>query len=352
METTKRFNLIFTLDYEIHGNGDGDPYLLMVEPTYRLMSLMEEYGAKLTILADVAEILCFKKYWEETGEDKFSYKKIEAQLKDAIKRGHDVQLHIHSSYFNAKWDGKHWNQCVEEYNMAALPFNRINEMVQTSKSYLENLLTPVDSTYNCHAFRAANWSMMPTENIYKALVDNGVNIDTSVYKGGCQGGNVSYDYRHAHSHLFSYKASCEDINLKDENGTLVEYPIYTEMRYFWNFISPLRIFRMVRAKFHRHKKSAITTQETKQANENDNRKLSLKSFFIKNPWKLDFNQASGSQMIGALKRIKKQMKNKPQPIDVVLIGHSKTFVAYNEKTLRRFLKWSNNQDDIQFGLFL
>src|SRR5690606_37520922 len=112
-----------------------DPYLLMVEPTYRLMSLMEEYWAKLTILADVAEILCFKKYWEETGEDKFSYKKIEAQLKDAIKRGHDVQLHIHSSYFKAKWDGKHWNQCVEEYNMAALTFNRINEMVQTSKSY-------------------------------------------------------------------------------------------------------------------------------------------------------------------------------------------------------------------------
>jgi hypothetical protein len=34
-------NLIFTLDYEIHGNGDGSPYQLMVEPTYRLMSLME-----------------------------------------------------------------------------------------------------------------------------------------------------------------------------------------------------------------------------------------------------------------------------------------------------------------------
>ncbi len=35
--------LIFTLDYEIHGNGDGNPYELMVEPTYRLMNLLEEY---------------------------------------------------------------------------------------------------------------------------------------------------------------------------------------------------------------------------------------------------------------------------------------------------------------------
>ena len=48
--------LIFTLDYEIHGNGDGDPFELMVEPTNRLMDLLDEYGAKLVIFADVAEI--------------------------------------------------------------------------------------------------------------------------------------------------------------------------------------------------------------------------------------------------------------------------------------------------------
>ncbi len=29
----------------------------MIEPTYRMMSLFDKYGAKLTIMADVAEIL-------------------------------------------------------------------------------------------------------------------------------------------------------------------------------------------------------------------------------------------------------------------------------------------------------
>ena len=52
--------IIFTLDYEIHGNGDGSPLALMVEPTNRLFNLFDEYGAKLTIMADVAEILKFK----------------------------------------------------------------------------------------------------------------------------------------------------------------------------------------------------------------------------------------------------------------------------------------------------
>ena len=55
-------NVIFTLDYEIHGNGEGCPHELMVEPTRRLMDLFDEHGAKLTIMADVAEILKFKEY--------------------------------------------------------------------------------------------------------------------------------------------------------------------------------------------------------------------------------------------------------------------------------------------------
>ena len=85
--------VIFTLDYEIHGNGDGCPYALMVEPTNRMMRQFEAYGAKLTIMADVAEILKFKEYKEEFGRDDYHYDAIAEQLRDAIRRGHDVQLH-------------------------------------------------------------------------------------------------------------------------------------------------------------------------------------------------------------------------------------------------------------------
>ena len=94
------YKLYFTLDYEIHGNGDGNPYQLLVEPTYRLMDMLEQYGQRVTIMADVAEILCFRRYMEKIGKDDFYVAEIEQQLCDAIRRGHDVQLHIHSSYFS------------------------------------------------------------------------------------------------------------------------------------------------------------------------------------------------------------------------------------------------------------
>ena len=344
----RNYNLIFTLDYEIHGNGDGCPYALIIEPTYRLMDVLERYGAKLTILADVAEILCFKRYYEECGDDKFHYLKIEAQLKDAILRGHDVQLHIHSSYFKSHYNGVKWDQYIEEYNMANLPYERINEMVSLSVDYLNNLLQPIAASYKCKIFRAANWSMMPTKNIYKALVNNGITIDTSVYKGGCQGGNVCYDYREAYSNLLSYRASENNINMFDSNGKITEYPIYTEMRYFWHFITPLRLFRMIRAKFHKHKR--VENGASQEIEQNDNRKLRFKSFFTKSPWKFDFNQASGVQMIGALKRIMRLSINK-KDVDIVLIGHSKTFVSYNEKTLEYFLQRVVKYKTVKFKLF-
>src|SRR5262245_27039901 len=107
--------IIFTLDYEIHGNGEGYPHDLMIEPTDRLLRLCEKYGSKLTIMADVPEILKFKEYREKNGRDDYSYEAILDQLRSAIKNGHDVQLHIHSSYFNARHGNGHWMQDWSEY---------------------------------------------------------------------------------------------------------------------------------------------------------------------------------------------------------------------------------------------
>lgn len=341
-----KYNLYFTLDYEIHGNGDGNPYELMVEPTYRLMTLLEKYNQRLTIMADVAEILCFKRYAAETGRDDYHVADIEAQLCDAIKRGHDVQLHVHSSYFKANHQNGAFDQCIEEYNMAALPIERIDEMVAQCVTYLQTLLKPIKKDYRVWLFRAANWSMMPTENLYRVLVKHGITHDTSVYKGGCEGGKVSYDYRLAYDNLFAYPASLTNINERDEQGSLIEMPIYTEMKPFWYFVSPIRIFRMVRAKFHKHKNPTLKTSLSANADKNDNRHVKLRSFFQLSPLKMDFNQVSTSGLKRMMRNVMRRVNSeelKVKSVDVVLIGHSKTFIPYNEKTLEPFLKWFNKK---------
>ena len=130
-------------------------------------------------------------------------------------------------------------------------------------------------------------------------------------------------------------------------------PIYTEMRPFWAFISPMRVFRMVRAKFHKHKHATIKTETSEAANKHDNRKLTIRSFFRLSPLKMDFNQVDSRGLKRMMKHIMQrgmemeQMSKMRQDnhlreeetINVVLIGHSKTFIPYNEQTLEPFLRW-------------
>ena len=133
-------------------------------------------------------------------------------------------------------------------------------------------------------------------------------------------------------------------------GQLVEMPIYTEMRPFWDFVSVIRMFRMIRAKFHKHKHAAAdkvgnerVKELTQAASRDDNRRLSIKSFFRLSPLKMDFNQVSARGQRRMMRNVIRRSADK-EHVDVVLIGHSKTFVPYNEKTLEPFLKWVSKLD--------
>jgi len=337
------YNIIFTLDYEIHGNGEGDPLELLIEPTDRMLDLFDQYGARLTIMADVAEILKFKQYKDENGFDKFHYDLITKQLKRAVETGHDVQLHLHSSFYNALYSDGCWRQDYSEYDLANLNPERLESIIRDGKKYLEELLQDADKTYKCIAFRAANWSMQPSKNIVTALVNNRIKIDTSVFKFGKRKGLVSFDYSDANNEIISWKASSEDICKKDENGELLEIPIYCEKRSVMAFISLNRFYRVLMSSRHKLGKNEIQDYSEKKLNSirsNLINKLSIP--FRKHAWKMDFNQCSGRQLINALKRIEKKYAGYEKDISVVLIGHSKLFNKINEISLIPFLKYLNN----------
>jgi len=345
------YKILFTLDYEIHGNGDGSPMELMVAPTWKLIKQLEKYDAKLTIMADVAEIIKFVEYKEEYGVDKFYSNEINEQLKYAVANGHDVQLHIHSSYLKSK-NNSGWEQNWEEYNLAALPYKRINEIVFQCKTYLEELLTPINNNYNCNVFRAANWSMHPTKNIVRALINNNIAIDTSVYKYGKGSGNVFYDYTDSYSSFLPWFIDINNICYKDNMGKLLEVPIYSVEKPIISFITPSRIFRIIRSQFHKHKLSKEEKNKTNiRSTDSNTKKRFYNKFLKKYPWKLDFSQAMGKQLIKSIKNI--STKNLHDiDIPIVLIGHSKTYNWFNKRSLDLLLKYiDQNKNIYRFSLF-
>jgi hypothetical protein len=344
---------IFTLDYEIHGNGDGCPHELMIEPTNRMMSLFEQYGAKLTIMADVAEILKFKEYKEQVGRDDYHYDAIAAQLRDAIRRGHDVQLHLHASYFNARHQDGRWSQDWSEYNFAGLPLERLNEIVGLGKQYLEDLLKPIAPDYNCIAFRAANWSVSPSKNVVRALLNNGIRIETSVFKHGQRKGIVNFDYSNAPSDLIPWLADENDICRHSNSGQLIEVPIYCERRWIGAFFSANRVYRARLSRKHTFR-GAEGPVGSQPGTVGKSKKISkaLGMAFRRHAWKADFNQCSGNQLIGALKRAETKYGKGKNRLPFVLIGHSKLFTHSNERSLRSFLSFvSQHSSRFEFAKF-
>lgn len=351
------YKVLFTSDYEIHGSGMGSPRELVIDPTSRMLGQLDRYGGKLTIMADVGEILRFKEYAERTGDDRFHWGGIAEQLRRAVGTGHDVQLHIHSSYFNATWDegeGR-WRQDYAEYDLASLPYERLRHMIREGKQLLESTCRLAKPDYECFAFRAANWSMHPSPTIVRALLEEGLRVDTSVWKYGVYDDLVRFDYSSAYSDLLPWPIDAKDVCRRDPQGRLFEFPIYTERKPIWVFVTANRVYRVIAQRLH-----PLPDPGSAMDRSSGSRPRALagtilgkaKMLLGQHPWKMDFNQCTGPQLIEGLKRAESRYGHGDVPLPFVLIGHSKTFTRYNERSLRPFLEFvAGHPDRFSFGTF-
>ena len=345
------FRILLTVDYEIHGNGRGSPRRLMVEPTERMLAQLERHGARLTVMADVAEILRFRRHRDETGRDDFDYEAIRRQLQRAVATGHDVQLHLHPSYCNARLEDGHLAQDYADYDLARIPVERLERLVREAKAWLEDELRPFDPAYRCIAFRAANWSMSPARAIVRALAANGIAIDTSVFKHGRRDGMVSFDYAGAPDALVPWPVDAEDVCRRDPRGAVVEFPIYCEEQPVWRFATANRVYRAIQGRLHPLPRDEYGGRDG--GGPRAGRVARLRRLLLgKHAWKLDLNQCSGSQLVAALRRIEARHRRSDEALPVVLIGHSKLFTAWNARSLEPFLRFvAAHGERFSFGRF-
>ena len=105
-------------------------------------------------MADVGEILKFREHKERSGGDDCHYGAIVRQLQDVVGGGHDVQLHIHSSYYNAvRVDGR-WQQDWGEYDFARLPYERMG--VESQWRFFRKMRSPAYAALYRIAIAAAS----------------------------------------------------------------------------------------------------------------------------------------------------------------------------------------------------
>jgi hypothetical protein len=227
-------DLILTFDYELFGDGKGDVFIHMIEPTDKILQICAEYDIKATIFFEAIEYLKLKEEWGKGNKMGYTINPIEAiekQIQKAALNQHDIQLHIHPQWVNANWIKNNWE--VDFKNWRLGDFNSVNDysirdLIRDGQIALENIINQVIPKYKCIGLRAGGYNIMPSNEVVKAMKELGLKFDSSIFPGGYENTSLSkFDYRNISLHKDNWWADCNDIRCeKEKEREIFEFPIF------------------------------------------------------------------------------------------------------------------------------
>ena len=313
-------NIIFTIDYEIYGDGSGSVQQHVLAPASRLMDIFLEAGCRMVLFVEAAEF--------EAMDKTSAYPEIEEvkrQLRTFHEKGFEIGYHLHPQWFGATLTDTSWNLDYKYYNLCLHPKAEIRKLVFRGISYLKEMLA--DPSFSPISYRAGNWLLQPTEAMAEVLREAGVLIDSSVFKGGLQRA-LGLDYRPAVRNGYYWRFH-EDVNTPTTSGILVEIPIYTELVPAWRMIKPKRL------KIHKtKKKSNVSKGMTAKAR--FTRLMDLLRF--RYPLKFDFCRMTLKELTSLVENIIKEDYEDPATFrPIVAIGHTKDLSDFG--TVELFLTY-------------
>jgi hypothetical protein len=298
-------DFIFTIDYEIYGNGEGSLRELVYEPMEKLVQIFKEKNARFVAFVEAAELDRI----EECGADN-SIRAVLEQVRELYVQGFEIGLHLHPQWYKGRYESGKWFLDNSEYNLCTLQEERISEIVERSIAYLRKVVGNAD--FIPLSFRAGNWLFQPTATAAAVLARNGIRIDSSVFKGGLQRGQ-KLDYRRALRNGYSWKFS-HDVNEPNEEGPWVEVPVYTEMVPFWRMLTRKRVGLQGRG--------GAGGRSIKQRL---NRLFDVSR--LRYPLKLDFCRMTEHELLVMMNNIVRQDQDNPNVYrPIVAIGHSKDLI--------------------------
>jgi hypothetical protein len=218
--------LALTHDWELRGDGSGDIEAIQFAPLRGLLELYAKFGARTTILPDLMQQIRFRRLGAEHPELKTRADSWDEHVREAFRRGHDIQLHLHPQWLNAKYHDGRWEL---DGDWSILNYDRAtaSAMLAEGKAYLENLLQPIDSRYRCLAFRAGALAAAPSDHLFKSLVRLGIELDVSIAGGVfVDNQNLHLDYRNCEETFRPFYPSMKDARkLSDRREGIVCVPL-------------------------------------------------------------------------------------------------------------------------------
>jgi len=324
-----KLQLIFTLDYELFGDGSGSVKHEQINPTNQLLEIFDEYNAKLSIFFEYGQYLGYQKFASSKNSFKEDNSLIEAQLIDTIKRKHDVQFHYHPTWYHASYQNEEITLDTKMFDISNMEEKKISEVVESGKNFLENLLKPINENYECNSFRAGAWSMKDSTKVLNILKNYGFKCDTSVAPHAKFSSSYGeFDYSDAQS---SYEPWLLDIGSnsltsQSEKREFLELPIYTKK-------SSLGFLKYLNPHYLKSKKIISRFYKTKVSEAKMSKINKIKKIVGRDYYMADFNTMDSRILYKMITDVIAENSDSNKVIPLVLIGHSKSSYFNDELRL-------------------
>lgn len=213
-------SVMFSVDYELYfGISTGTVNRSMRTPTDALVEVLERHGARLSLFVDAGYLIRLRSASEHHPALVADYEAISSQLETLVRKGHDVQLHIHPHWEDCNFDGETWQLDISRYKLHDfLP----EEQVRIVRSY-RGILEDICGT-RVFAYRAGGWCIQPFSTIRDALRQNDIWLDSTLFADG-RSENDEHGFCFAGMPTLPHWCFSEDPLVPDPDGFFVELPI-------------------------------------------------------------------------------------------------------------------------------
>ncbi len=333
-------HLILTIDYELFGDGKGCMDACVLQPAERMLRIAEKFSAPLTFFIEVLEFIAFA---EKLGDSRAIM-----QMRAAVQRGHDAQLHLHPQWQRASIVNNsaavaadsEWIIDQHGWRIGDLDADEILALIRLGKNWLENEIAANVANYRSVAFRAGGWCIQPSHHVVAALRNSGFKLDSTV---------APQQWRAARGEWSDFRGA-PDLPFWKTNGDVCA----AESDGLWEI--PIAVGNIGRL---HHLRNLLRNRNQPDAGmapgcrgsyrgtaDRVSDRLRVKSARLAQLGKvmLDFSTLPAADLIRVTRQWLKQYGAATQPpIPIVAIAHTKNFNANSERALAEYLAWAQRE---------
>jgi hypothetical protein len=221
--------LILSQDYELFFQRSGTIEKCLFEPSDALLRSARNHGYKITFYVDAGMLFRMQVCARSHRRLSVDFDRICRHLSEIVDAGHDIGLHVHPHWEDARLTDGGWDFNNTRYQLREFSGDEAADIVARYIKVLGEAsgMTPT-------SYRAGGFCVEPFDIISSRLLNAGIDVDSSVVPGAyLKDADKGFDFRRIAASDWWYFEESPAVPRQD--GRFLELPVTSQELPFWYY---------------------------------------------------------------------------------------------------------------------